>query len=85
MEVTKMLPEQGGAEHELIILVIRYSDASFIEDQDQWWLAGIHRDVYIRGEAMVYPMQLRLSAVTEKPKPPLPAIKNSCCGHLFLL
>jgi len=25
--------------------VIQWSDASWIEDQDQWWLAGIHRSV----------------------------------------
>ena len=29
------------------IKVVRYSDASFIEDQDQWWLGGIHRSVYL--------------------------------------
>lgn len=27
--------------------VIRYSDASFVEDQDQWWFGGIHRSVYL--------------------------------------
>lgn len=27
-------------------VVIRWSDASFIEDQDHWWMAGLHRDVY---------------------------------------
>lgn len=29
------------------IKVIRYSDASFVEDQDQWWFGGIHRSVYL--------------------------------------
>jgi beta-galactosidase len=33
--------------NELKILVSKYSDASFIEDQDQWWHAGIVRKVYI--------------------------------------
>ncbi|MGL4987184.1 MAG: glycoside hydrolase family 2 TIM barrel-domain containing protein, partial [Treponemataceae bacterium] len=27
--------------------VVRYSDASFVEDQDQWWFGGIHRSVYV--------------------------------------
>lgn len=27
--------------------VFRWSDASYIEDQDMWWLSGIFRDVYI--------------------------------------
>jgi beta-galactosidase len=29
------------------IKVVRYSDASFVEDQDQWWFGGIHRSVYL--------------------------------------
>ncbi len=29
----------------LALLVVRYSDSSYIEDQDQWWLGGIHRSV----------------------------------------
>ena len=28
-------------------MVIRWSDASYLEDQDHWWMAGIHRDVYM--------------------------------------
>jgi beta-galactosidase len=27
--------------------VMRWSDSSYIEDQDQWWQAGIHRDIYL--------------------------------------
>ncbi len=27
--------------------VIRWSDGSYLEDQDHWWMAGIYRDVYI--------------------------------------
>ncbi|MBR7128502.1 MAG: DUF4981 domain-containing protein [Lentisphaeria bacterium] len=33
--------------NELICKVIRWSDASYIEDQDQWWNAGIYRDCYL--------------------------------------
>ena len=51
-----------GGDHELVVLVVRYSDASFIEDQDQWWMAGIHRDVYIRREGRVHLRALRLEA-----------------------
>lgn len=29
----------------LLLIVVRYSDSSYIEDQDQWWFGGIHRDV----------------------------------------
>ena len=34
-----------AGENTVVIVVIRWSAASFIEDQDQWWMAGIHRDV----------------------------------------
>ncbi len=29
----------------LVIIVVRWSDATWLEDQDQWWLAGITRSV----------------------------------------
>ena len=35
------------AENEIKIRVIRWSDGSFIEDQDQWWFGGIHRSVFL--------------------------------------
>ncbi len=31
----------------LAFSVIRYSDSSYIEDQDQWWFGGIYRSVYL--------------------------------------
>ena len=27
--------------------VVRWSDASWLEDQDHWWMAGLHRSVYL--------------------------------------
>jgi beta-galactosidase len=36
-----------GQENELVALVIKWSDATFIEDQDQWWLTGLHREVFL--------------------------------------
>lgn len=44
-----------GAGDALIALkVVRYSDASFLEDQDQWWFGGIHRDVYLYSTEQTY-------------------------------
>ena len=34
-------------DHELTALVVQYSDASFIEDQDMWRLGGLHREVFL--------------------------------------
>ncbi len=31
----------------LTCVVVRWSDASYVEDQDQWWHAGLHREVYL--------------------------------------
>jgi beta-galactosidase len=31
----------------LAATVVRWSDASFVEDQDHWWMAGLHREVYL--------------------------------------
>jgi beta-galactosidase len=33
--------------NELFVAVIQWSDASFLEDQDHWWQAGLHREVYL--------------------------------------
>ena len=40
------LVRPGGDNH-LACAVVKWSDASFVEDQDQWWMGGIHRDVRI--------------------------------------
>ncbi len=34
-----------GQDQVLAILVIRYSAFSYVEDQDHWWMAGLHRSV----------------------------------------
>ncbi|MDR0374906.1 MAG: DUF4981 domain-containing protein [Treponema sp.] len=38
----------------LCLKVVRYSDASYIEDQDQWWLGGIHRSVFLYSTEACY-------------------------------
>lgn len=35
-----------GTNH-LTAVVVKWSDATFIEDQDQWWMGGLHREVYL--------------------------------------
>jgi beta-galactosidase len=34
-------------DNELVAAVVQWSDASFVEDQDQWWHAGLPRDVFL--------------------------------------
>ena len=40
--------------NELAIVVVRYSAHSYIEDQDQWWMAGLHRSVWIESRPDVH-------------------------------
>jgi beta-galactosidase len=43
-------PYLQDGENILSVWVIRWSDGSFLEDQDQWRLSGIHREVYLHAE-----------------------------------
>jgi len=36
-----------GEEALICCAVVKWSDASFVEDQDQWWMGGIHREVFL--------------------------------------
>ena len=40
-----------GQTNTLACVVVKWSDASFIEDQDQWWMGGIYRGVYLYSTA----------------------------------
>ena len=40
-----------GETNLLACAVVKWSDASFVEDQDQWWMGGIHRDVVLYSTA----------------------------------
>lgn len=52
-DITKYLRE---GENTVAVEVYRYSDGSYLEDQDMWRLSGIFRDVYLHSSA---PLQLR--------------------------
>lgn len=41
-------------ENTLAVKVIRWSDGSYLEDQDHWWMAGIYRDVYLYSTPPAY-------------------------------
>ena len=45
---------RAGVKHTLAIAVVKWSDASFIEDQDQWWMGGIHREVYLYSQEATF-------------------------------
>jgi beta-galactosidase len=43
-------PYLQEGENIISVWVIRWSDGSFLEDQDQWRMSGIHREVYVMAE-----------------------------------
>ncbi|WP_462220231.1 glycoside hydrolase family 2 TIM barrel-domain containing protein [Ferruginibacter sp.] len=43
-------PYLKAGENIIAVWVIRWSDGSFLEDQDQWRMSGIHREVYLLAE-----------------------------------
>ncbi|WP_104401533.1 beta-galactosidase [Vibrio penaeicida] len=50
---SRLLAEFDLSEHielgsnQITVMVMRWSDGSYLEDQDMWWLSGIFRDVYL--------------------------------------
>ena len=46
-------PYLQAGENVISVWVIRWSDGSFLEDQDQWRLSGIHREVYLMAEPTI--------------------------------
>ena len=48
--------------NEVAIVVCRYSAHSHLEDQDQWWMAGLHREVFLRSQAVIGIDDVRVDA-----------------------
>jgi beta-galactosidase len=49
-----LTPSLRDGTNELVAVVIKWSDASFIEDQDQWWYSGLHREVMLYSTPPVF-------------------------------
>lgn len=45
---------QAGRKNRVTAVVVKWSDATFVEDQDQWWMGGLHREVYLYSTAAIY-------------------------------
>jgi beta-galactosidase len=43
-----------GGKNEVAIVVMRWSAHSYVEDQDQWWMAGLHRTIYVEARGAVH-------------------------------
>lgn len=49
-----LTPFLRSGENLLALKVVRYSDSSYIEDQDQWWFGGLHRSVSLYSTAAAW-------------------------------
>jgi len=51
-----------AGENAIAIVVVRYSAQSYVEDQDQWWMAGLHRSVTLERRPAVHLADVRADA-----------------------
>jgi beta-galactosidase len=59
-DVTAAVAPDGTVD--VAIAVVRYSALSYVEDQDQWWMAGLHRDVHLEARPRVHLADVRCDA-----------------------
>ncbi|MCO5328822.1 MAG: DUF4981 domain-containing protein [Ilumatobacteraceae bacterium] len=57
-DVTPFLSDTGAG-NDLAVVVWRYSAQSYVEDQDQWWMAGLHRSVWLEARGPVHLADVR--------------------------
>lgn len=46
-----LTPHLRPGSNTLALVCIRWSEASYVEDQDHWWMAGVYRSVYLYSTA----------------------------------
>ena len=51
-----------SGDNDVAIVVVRYSAQSYVEDQDQWWMAGLHREVFLESRGITHIDRLRCVA-----------------------
>ena len=55
----ELTPHLRSGPNTLRLTVVKWSDATFIEDQDQWWHGGISRSVFLYATGPVYLSDIR--------------------------
>ncbi|MDJ0865199.1 MAG: glycoside hydrolase family 2 TIM barrel-domain containing protein [Myxococcota bacterium] len=49
-------------ENVVAAMVVRWSDGSWLEDQDHWWMAGLHREVFLTATDRTWLADLQVDA-----------------------
>jgi beta-galactosidase len=57
-----LTPYLVAGDNLLACIVIRWSAHSYVEDQDHWWMAGLHREVHLEARAPVHLHDVRVDA-----------------------
>lgn len=57
-----LTPHIVNGHNTLVAMVIRWSDATYLEDQDHWFMAGLHREVYLYSTHPVYIADLKVDS-----------------------
>lgn len=60
-----LTPHLRAGENCLAAMVVRWSDASYLEDQDHWFMAGLYRSVYCYATGPVHLADLHLDGALE--------------------
>ena len=66
-----------GSTSTLRLTVVKWSDASYIEDQDEWWHGGITRSVFLYATAPVHLAHVHVVADVSTRTPPPSAPRSS--------
>lgn len=61
-----LTPHLRSGENVLTLVVVRWSDGSWLEDQDHWWMAGLHREVFLYSTADVHLADVAVTADLEE-------------------
>ena len=59
-DVTRAI--EPGAPNTVRLTVVKFSDASFVEDQDQWWHGGLTRSVFLYATDPLYLADVHINA-----------------------
>ncbi len=60
-----LTPHLYEGENTLVAMVVRWSDATYIEDQDHWFMAGLHREVYLYATGAAHIADVRARAALD--------------------
>jgi beta-galactosidase len=59
--VESTVARTGSGSFELAVVVLKYGAQSYLEDQDCWWLAGLHRSVMIEAIPRIHLADVQLT------------------------